>query len=141
LTPTIALCGSMVFYPRMKELASSLEKDGWKVFLPESEEGKLNYADLPFEKKREQKKTYIDAHLAKIRNSQAILVVNEPKHGIEGYVGANTLMEIAFAYALGRSIYLLNPVCPQPCQDELLGLGARSLPVDQDLSSFLRSKC
>ena len=141
MTPTIVLCGSMVFYPRMKELASSLEKGGWKVFLPESEEGKLNYADLPLEQKREQKKTYIDAHLAKIRNSQSILVVNEPKHGIEGYVGANTLMEIAFAYALGKPIFLLNPVGTQPCQDELLGLGARSLPVDQDLSSFLRSKC
>ncbi len=142
MTPAIALCGSMVFYPRMKEIAASLEKGGWKVFLPESEEGKLNYAELPLDQKRAQKKIYIDAHLEKIKNSQAILVVNEPKHGVEGYIGANTLMEIAFAYALGKTVFLLNPLGPQPCQDELLGLGTRSLAgkVDLDLLAELLNR-
>ncbi len=94
------------------------------------------------DQKRAQKKIYIDAHLEKIKNSQAIFVVNEPKHGIEGYIGANTLMEIAFAYALGKPVFLLNPLGPQPCQDELLGLGTRSLAgkVDLDLLAGLLNR-
>lgn len=39
----------------------------------------------------------------------AILVLNYPKHGIDGYIGAHTLIEMGLAYYLKQRIYLLHP--------------------------------
>jgi nucleoside 2-deoxyribosyltransferase len=39
----------------------------------------------------------------------AILVLNYPKNGIDGYIGANTLMELGLAYYLKQKIFLLYP--------------------------------
>ena len=36
-----------------------------------------------------------------IKASDAVLVVNEPKHGKENYIGGNTLMEMGQAYVTG----------------------------------------
>jgi len=45
-----------------------------------------------------------------IKNSDGILVLNFDKKGIKNYIGGNTLMEIAFAYVLGKKIFLINPI-------------------------------
>ncbi len=65
-----------------------------------------------------------------IKKSGTILIANLPKYGIQGYVGPNTLMEIAFAYALGKKIYLLHPMDDQPCRDEVRGLEIETLNGD-----------
>lgn len=43
-----------------------------------------------------------------IGRSDAILVLNYPKNGVSGYIGASVLMEIAVARYLGKRIILLN---------------------------------
>jgi hypothetical protein len=68
------------------------------------------------------KKQFIDEHLAKIRGADAIVLANFTKRGIAGYIGANTLMEAAFAYALGKQIFILNSLGEQPCRPEVLGM-------------------
>jgi hypothetical protein len=45
-----------------------------------------------------------------IEESDAILVLNYPKNGIQGYIGTASLMEIGLAYHLGKKIFLLNPL-------------------------------
>ncbi len=98
----ISICGSMQFFRQMEELKSVLKSKDFFVYLPEVEESNDYYAQLPDAKKAKAKRKFIDAHLDKIRRSTSILVANYQKHGIPGYVGANTLMEIAFAYALNE---------------------------------------
>lgn len=42
-----------------------------------------------------------------IKESDTVLVVNEPKEGKENYIGGNTLMEMGQAYVLGKKIFIL----------------------------------
>jgi hypothetical protein len=49
-------------------------------------------------------------HFNMIADSEAILVLNYPKNGINNYVGGATLMEIAIARHLDKKIFLLNKV-------------------------------
>lgn len=68
----------------------------------------------------------IKHHFKKIQVSDAILVVNEKKHGYDGYIGGNVLMEMALAFHLKKPIYILNPVSETlPHYSEVMGM----LPV------------
>jgi hypothetical protein len=51
-----------------------------------------------------------------------VLVANFEKHGIEGYVGPNTLVEAAFAHATGRKVAFLNRPGDQPARLEALAM-------------------
>lgn len=51
-----------------------------------------------------------------IAQSDAILVLNHPKNGKKGYLGASVLMEIGLAYYLRKKIFLLYS--PPPVQEE-----------------------
>lgn len=42
--------------------------------------------------------------------SDAVLVLNYKRKGIEGYIGTSALMEIGLAYYLGKKIFLLHDV-------------------------------
>lgn len=97
-TTTIALAGSMAFMARMAEVRDILATQGAIVTHPH------DGADLSPQAIRR----YNDEARARIEQADALLVVNERKHDIDGYVGANTLVEIGMAYALHTPIYLLN---------------------------------
>jgi len=119
---TISLCGSMDFFDDMVTIAEFLRIKGLTVYLPEVEEKKIDYAKVSDAQLAETKSAFIRQHLEKIRKSDAILIANYAKRGISGYVGANTLIEAAFAYALGKPIFILNEIGEQPCRPELIGL-------------------
>lgn len=51
-----------------------------------------------------------------IAESDAILVLNYPKNGKDGYLGTSVLMEIGLAYFLKKKIFLLYP--PPPVKEE-----------------------
>ena len=116
----------------MHELATALRQLGHVVFEPAFEEAKVDYSDIPEEAMIQAKGAFIREHLSKIQRSDAVVLANYPKNGITGYVGANTLMEAAFAFALGKQIFVLNPIGEQSCRPEILGLGATI--IDGDLS-------
>ena len=118
----IALCGSMDFYSEMVSVQMELEEKGLVVYLPVAEEVKVDYTEISDRELARRKKGYIDEHLSKIRRSEAVLLVNKDKRGVAGYVGANTLMEAAFAYALDKSIFVLHELGEQPCRPELFGM-------------------
>lgn len=116
----ITLCGSMQFEPRMAELSRELAQRGYEIDKPDVVEGHV-YADN-LDANAELKRGFIDEHIAKIQTSEAILVVNETKNGVEHYIGGNTLMEIAYAYSQGLDIFLLNPVPDMGYADEIRGM-------------------
>ncbi|MEI6835838.1 MAG: hypothetical protein WCK59_03310 [Candidatus Falkowbacteria bacterium] len=45
-----------------------------------------------------------------IKNSDAILVLNLTKKGIDNYIGGSTLMEMGFAYGHDKKIFLYNQI-------------------------------
>ncbi len=72
------------------------------------------------------KQGFIDNHIEKIKKSDAILVANYDKDEQADYIGANTFMEIAFAYILQKKIYLINNI---PSQANTLEIEAMSPEV------------
>jgi len=107
----IAICASMVFAERMLETKRELGNLGHEVFVSDfvdSYVGKEEKEDLTLFHKNE--KDAIRRFWHKIRESDAILVLNYDRRGICNYIGGNTLMEIGFAHVLGKKIFLMNPV-------------------------------
>jgi len=112
----IAICGSMAFAKEMLETKRSLEKMGHRVAVPGDTEiiaeGKHDPSDAESNYKHCIETDVVMKCLKEIEKSDAILVLNHPKKGIEGYVGANTLIEIGLAYYFGKKIFLLyEPPC------------------------------
>jgi len=118
----IAICGSIKFYDEILRVEKELEKLGHSVSIPKKAEG-VDYWTEDNRARVEAKKKFkfIGEHLDKIEQSDAILVVNITKKEAENYIGANTFLEMGFAYYRKKKIYLLNPLPDQSyIIDELL---------------------
>ena len=132
----IVLCGSTSAYPKVMDLREQLAPLV-KVTVPPGVD-KEQAQDRSQEEAAEAKRA-ADAfryYYRKIQESDAILVVNEEKYSIEGYIGPNTLIEMAFAHVLEKQIFLLNPL---PGDDsklswlpELRAIGATDLEGNID---------
>jgi hypothetical protein len=123
----VTISGSIVFWDEMCAVAETLAAHGIQVSLPNkrkaSAESRINSEeDLALVKKK-----LLDDHLAKIRQSDCVLVVNPEKNGIPGYIGASTLIELACGYVLGKKLFLLHAPSEQPCRAEVLGMHATVL--------------
>lgn len=112
----IVVSGSMNHAERMTEVADQLTARGHVVQAPNMAEGAQASVSAS------QKRKYIDEHFAKIDKAEALLVVNEDKNGVANYIGGNTLIEIAYAYARGLDVFLLNPVPDVSYADEIQGM-------------------
>lgn len=109
----IVLAGSMAFAEKMQSLKEQFENAGSVVALPQ-DGGDMSPAAI---------RGYNNAALKRITDADVLIVVNESKHNISGYVGANTLVEIGMAFALHKPVYLLNQYDhSQPNAVELAGL-------------------
>jgi len=119
----IAVCGSMVFSPEMLDLRKRLLTKSHEVILPEFTE---DYAKLSSAEKRHEESTrnkikhdLIAGYFHKIRESDAILVYNQTRKGIENYVGGNTFLEMGFAHVLGKLIFMQFPIPFMSYRDEM----------------------
>lgn len=106
----ITLCGSIKFMDEMTRLQRELEAKGHTVLMPVKMDG-VDYwgEDNSTRIKAKRELGLVNKHLDKIEQSDAILVANVTKGDIEHYIGANTFLEIGFAYYRGKKIFLLNP--------------------------------
>ena len=139
----ITVCGSIAFYTQMESVRDQLKQIGHEAKIPElalevPEEfgsGKNVYfgkyvednggidAFAPDHALWSLKEGAIRDHFEKIEWSDGILVSNYEKRGVDGYVGGNTLMEIALAFYLRKPIYILNPVSSSlSYKQEILGM-------------------
>lgn len=129
----ITICASIAFAIEIKEISEKLEKLGHVVEIPMTAkkiiEGELSMEDFQKEKIkngdgafRKVKFNVIKKHFKMISESDAILVVNCNKKGIENYIGGNTLMEIGFAHVLDKKTFLLNPIPEINYKDEIVAM-------------------
>lgn len=71
-------------------------------------------------------------HFKKVLEADAILVVNNEKNGIPGYIGGNALMEMTLAYHYKKPIFLWNDITSQlSIEEEIRGLNP--IVIHQDL--------
>lgn len=111
----ITICGSMAFAKQMQEYTKKLEKLGHVVYIPHGVEdcakGRLTDGMGDSEAaKRKIENDLIRRHYDLIKKSDAILVLNHDKNGIQNYIGGNSFLELGFAHILGKKIYLINPI-------------------------------
>lgn len=137
----ITICSSASFYRDVFEIKKQLEKRGFKVKIPQTaykmkKSGNFNVKDYKtwFNNKDDYKKKtkLINDHFRKIIQSNAILVVNNEKRGISGYIGGNVLMEMTIAHYLKKKIFIWNDINSDlPIEEEVRALSP--IFIHQDL--------
>jgi hypothetical protein len=126
----------MMFYPHLIQIEKELIEKGYKTVIPFSAEVMKKNNDFDpshfkaaytYEKRRE----IINRYFKLIAKGDAILVINDEKNGISGYIGANVLMEIALAEHYKRKVFILYPtVKTAPYNEELASLSVKFLDGD-----------
>ena len=109
----IALCYSMQFAEKAKETEEWFRAQGHTAFPSSSNEKYIGLSDEEKEKLKLVHKYEQDAiskHWNVIQNCDAVLVLNDDKQGIPGYIGGNSFLEMGFAHVLKKPIYLLYPI-------------------------------
>ena len=110
----IVIGGSMVFAKEQLEAKKILEEMGYEVLVTDDIEDYVNDSNIKmnFEEELRLSLKYdiMRSFFNKIEGSDALLIVNEKKRGIEGYLGTSVLMEMGLAYHLKKKVYLVNPI-------------------------------
>ena len=134
----IFICCSKHFYYKIPPIKEELEKNSHIITPP-------NSYDEPF-KEEEMKKESSEAHIKwksnmiklqeeKVRNNDAILVLNFEKNGNKNYIGGATFLEIFRAFDLNKKIFLFNPIPENIFKDELIAMNP--IIIFGDLSKII----
>jgi hypothetical protein len=76
----------------------------------------------------EIKRGFITGYFKEIEKGDCVLAYNPTKHGLEGYVGANVLMELTIGFYLSKKLFIWNqPSKKLGCFDELEAIGVQVL--------------
>lgn len=137
-------------YRKFIELKSVLEKEGHTVLHPEMEfemkgddtsvgayfdrNGGINAFPLDHDVWK-KKGEAITKHFRKIDESDAILVTNYEKKGVDNYIGGNTFLEIGYAFGTGKKIFILNSLPKESAYKEEI-LGMQPILLNGDLSKL-----
>lgn len=134
ISKIITICSSAAFYKHANEVKDKLEKIGYKVIVPYTannmrQSGNYNVADYKTwydnEDDYDKKAKLMREHFEEVARADAILVVNDEKHGISGYIGPNVLMEMGLAFYQKKPIYVLNSISSDmPVYEEVIGMGS-----------------
>lgn len=140
----IVICSSAAFYKHVAELAPAIDALGFEAVIPKTarkmaETGNFDVASYKtwyddaadYDKKAD----LMRAHFDEITAGDAILVINDEKHGVPGYIGPNVLMEMSLAWYQKKPIYLLNPFPDDsPFEEEIKGMNP--IILNGDLSAM-----
>lgn len=123
---TVIICGSIRAADKIKEIQAELESNGFNVEIPEGVKniekwGKLGN-DASEHADHKIKFDLIRGYYEKIKEYDHVLVVNPEKDGIDGYIGGNTLIEMAFAHVLNKKLYTLYPLPEMKYSSEIAAM-------------------
>lgn len=116
---TVTICASAAFYKEVLEIEKALKKLGFIVLVPitarrmqrsgnfDVDTHKNWFQDPKFYK---EKTKLMNLHFKKVAEGDIVLVINNEKRGIAGYIGGNVLMEMALGHYLKKKIYLWNEI-------------------------------
>ena len=126
---TIFLCASMSFYKELVAIEKQLEAKGFTVNIPVSAQLMKQKNDFEVSHfkdtfSHEEKAKFIRKNFQEIAKGDSILVINNEKNRMKGYIGANVLIEIGLAFYLNKKIYLWNDIEENASyKEELLAFG------------------
>lgn len=104
----------MAFSKEMMDAKKTLESMGHTVFVPHDIEDHLEKPDLVDDLSGNMQHVIETDVMRKcfdlVAQSDAVLVLNLHRKGINGYIGTSTLMEIGLAYYLGKKLFLYNDI-------------------------------
>ncbi|MBR6965391.1 hypothetical protein IKH83_03725 [Candidatus Saccharibacteria bacterium] len=129
----ICICCSLSFTDKVKQIAEELEKLGYEVLLPKGIlVDAIHQPDFdPVAAKHDNGYDAIREHFDKIKDSDAVLVCNFTKNGVDNYIGANTFLEMGFAYYIEKPIFTINPLPDyRYINDEILNFDVKVLNGD-----------
>jgi hypothetical protein len=141
----IVICGSIDATYEIKEIADKLKEKGFETEIPLTSQRILN-GELTLDEFKKEKEKNGDGFVRKvkddvirryyelIKNSDAVLIVNYPKKGIDNYIGGNTFLEMGFAHVLNKKIFLLNPIPEISYKDEIMAM--QPVVLNGDLSKI-----
>src|SRR3989344_1435516 len=110
----ITICASAAHYKQVLEIEKQLKQLGFKVKIPKTANimkknndfDVSHYKTLYKNKSDYSKKTKLMLlHFKKVMESDAILVTNFEKNGLQGYIGGNALMEMTLAFINKKRIF------------------------------------
>ncbi len=127
------------------EIEKQLKKLGFKVKIPHTankmkRSGNFNVDDYKTWYKNKEdyrnKTKLMDQHFKKVSQADAILVVNNEKRGISGYIGGNVLMEMTLAHFLKKKIFIWNEITSDlQIEEEIRGVNP--IFIEQDLLKII----
>jgi len=134
----IFICASKHCYQHIPTIKEELEKQGHSITLPNSYEDPFMEERVKKEgreKHSEVKAYYLKLQCEKVKDNDAILVMNFEKKGQPNYIGGATFLEVFKAFELGKKIFFMNPI-PEDTTftDELIGINP--IVINQDLSKI-----
>ncbi len=122
----IIVCGSISAADEIVKVKNILEKKGHEVEIPEGvkrpELRPTNNASSSEKADTKIKHDLIRGYYEKIKTYNVVLIVNSEKKGIKGYIGGNTLIEMAFAHVLNKKLYCLYPLPELSYTAEILAM-------------------
>lgn len=134
---TITICSSASFYEKVFEIKKKLEELGFKVLIPltankmkKRKDFNVDHYKTWFKNTKDYKiKTKLmKHHFEKVKEGDAILVLNLEKRGMPGYIGGNVLMEMTVAFQNKKPIYIFNQISENlNIKEEVLGLSPKFL--------------
>ena len=134
----IVICGSMSSACQMIDAQKELVKNNHQIVLPKDTK---KYAEKVLKEETAHESTQnkiehdlIRDYFEKIKNSDAVLVVNVNKRGIKNYIGGNSFLEMGFAHVLDKKIYLYNEIPDLSYTDEIVAM--QPMVINQDLSKI-----
>lgn len=142
----IVICASVDFTYKIKEIKDKLEKLGHKTHISYMSQrilaGEISMNDYLTQKEKAGDTVFresasedlIKRYYNKIKESDAILIVNVDKKGIKNYIGGNSFLEIGFAYVMDKKIFLLNLIPDMLYKDEIIA--AKPIVINGDLNKI-----
>ena len=119
----IVLCGSAKIKETILKLGEELNSKGYEAIVPREFIVEMN------------KRDHAMLHFDEITNERtdAVLIVNDTKAGIENYVGPNSFAEVAMGFYFGKKVFLKNDIY-EPYKDELVGWNV--IPLKGNIESM-----
>lgn len=122
----IIICGSISKTEDILKVKKELEVNGHMIEIPEgSKRPELQSVESATSSERADvkiKHDLIRGYYEKMKSYDAVLIVNPEKNGIQGYIGGNTFLEMAFAHILKKPLYCLYPLPELSYTSEMLAM-------------------
>jgi len=135
---TITICGSMSCFAGIQKLQHQLEASGHRVLIPSLEGADMDYAKLSQDEQVKLKAGFIQKHMTKIEQADAVLIANFAKNNQQqNYIRANTFLEMGMSYALNKPLYILHQI-PWNQTNALEIAGLNPVELHEDITPLLK---